>query len=347
MLTAVHGTDGARTVTARIDAQRRRTERSGTDRAFAARVLAQAGHGRDVRFDVEDDAFRLPFRFRYRTRRDGCVSLVTASTTSGFSGVFEPIDRIVVGWSSTGGVHIAVEDGVVLETRPGTPVLMPTAGEFSVRAPKGTLQLVSIHRALLDQVCSSLGSAAPELPTRGAEPAVAALEHLRRCVEQVAVTATRDGFTSGTRNAAQVALVEAVLGAIGVRTAAVLRRAVTPSTVELAEAYLEGHCERTLCLADICDAVGVSPRTLQTAFMREHGVSPMTFLLRMRLDRVHAALESGSRHETSVSEAAMAWGFRHLGRFSGTYFRRFGEYPGQTLRASSGRCADGPERHAG
>ena len=55
------------------------------------------------------------------------------------------------------------------------------------------------------------------------------------------------------------------------------------------------------------------------------------------LDRVHAALESGSRHETSVSEAAMAWGFRHLGRFSGTYFRRFGEYPGQTLRASSGR----------
>lgn len=347
MLTAVHGTDAARTVTARIDAQRRRTERSGTDRAFAARVLAQAGHGRDVRFDVEDDAFRLPFRFRYRTRRDGWVSLVTASATSGFSGVFEPIDRIVVGWSSTGGVRIAVEDVVVVETRPGAPVLMPTAGEFSVRAPKGTLQLVSIHRALLDQVCSSLGSAAPELPTRGAEPAVAALEHLRRCVEQVAVTATRDGLTSGTRNAAQVALVEAVLGAFGVRTAAVLRRAVTPSTVELAEAYLEGHCERTLCLADICDAVGVSPRTLQTAFMREHGVSPMTFLLRMRLDRVHAALESGSRHETSVSEAAMAWGFRHLGRFSGTYFRRFGEYPGQTLRASSGRCADGPERHAG
>lgn len=163
----------------------------------------------------------------------------------------------------------------------------------------------------------------------------------------MAVTATRDGFTSGTRSAAQVALVEAVLGAFGVRTAAVLRRAVTPSTVELAEAYLDGHCDRTLCLADICDAVGVSPRTLQTAFMREHGVSPMTFLLRMRLDRVRAALESSGRHETSVSEAAMAWGFRHLGRFSGTYFRRFGEYPGQTLRASSGRCADGPERHAG
>lgn len=347
MLTAVHGTDAARTVTARIDDRRRRTERSGTDRTFAARVLAQAGHGRDVRFDVEDDAFRLPFRFRYRTRRDGCVSLVTASATSGFSGVFEPLDRIVVGWSSTGGVRIAVEDGVVLETRPGTPVLMPTSGEFSVHAPKGTLQLVSIDRTLLDQVRSSLGAAAPDLPTRGAEPAVAALEHLRRCVEQVAVTATRDGFTSGTRSAAQVALVEAVVGAFGVRTSAVLRRAVTPSTVELAEAYLDGHCDQVLCLADICDAVGVSPRTLQTAFMREHGVSPMTFLLRMRLDRVRAALESSGRHETSVSEAAMAWGFRHLGRFSGTYFRRFGEYPGQTLRASSGRCADGPERHAG
>ncbi|PYY65220.1 hypothetical protein DEJ30_05285 [Curtobacterium sp. MCPF17_003] len=347
MLTAVHGTDTARTVTARIDAHRRRTERSGTDRAFAARVLAQAGHGRDVRFDLEDDAFRLPFRFRYRTRRDGCVSLVTVSATSGFSGVFQPNDRIVVGWSSTGGVRVAVDGGVVLETRPGTPVLMPTSGEFSVRAPKGTLQLVSIDRSLLDQVGSSLGAAAPGLPTRGAEPAIAALEHLRRCVEQVAVTATRDGFTSGARTGAQVALVEAVLRAFGVLTPAVLRRAVMPSTVELAEAYLEGHCDRPLCLTDICDAVGVSPRTLQTSFMREHGVSPMTFLLRMRLDRVHAVLESSSRHETSVSEAAMAWGFRHLGRFSGTYFRRFREYPGQTLRASSGSCADGPERHAG
>jgi AraC-like DNA-binding protein len=347
VLTAVHGTDAARTVTARIDAQRRRTERSGTDRDFAARVLAQAGHGRDVRFDVDDDAFRLPFRFRYRTRRDGSVSLVTASATSGFSGVFEPIDRIVVGWSSTGGVRIAVEDGVVLETRPGTPVLMPTSGEFSVRAPKGTLQLVSIDRSLLDRVCASMGAAAPGLPTRGAEPAVTALEHLRRCVEQVAVTATRDGFTSGTRTGAQVALVEAVLGAFGVRTPAVLRPAAMPSTVELAEAWLDGHCERPLSLADICDAVGVSPRTLQTSFMRDHGVSPMTFLLRMRLDRVHAVLESSSRHETSVSEVAMARGFRHLGRFSGAYFRRFGEYPGQTLRASSGRCADGPERHAG
>jgi hypothetical protein len=53
VLTAVHGTDAARTVTARIDDRRRRTERSGTDRTFAARVLAQTGHGRDVRFDVE------------------------------------------------------------------------------------------------------------------------------------------------------------------------------------------------------------------------------------------------------------------------------------------------------
>ncbi|WP_214532576.1 AraC family transcriptional regulator [Curtobacterium flaccumfaciens] len=347
MLTAVHGDDAARTVTARIDTQRRHTERSGTDRSFAARVLAQAGHGRDVRFDVDDDSSRLPFRFRYRTRRDGCVSLVTASATSGFSGTFEPVDRIVVGWSSTGGVRIAVQDGAVLETRPGTPVLMPTSGEFSVRAPTGTLQLVSIDRSLLDQVRSSLGAAAPELPDRGAEPAAGVLEHLRRCVEQVAVTATRDGFTQGARTSAQVALVEAVLGAFGTRVPVILRRAVTPSTVELAVAYLEGHCDQQLCLADICDAVGVSPRTLQTAFMREHGVSPMTFLLRMRLDRVRAALESGSRQETSVSEAALTWGFRHLGRFSGTYFRRFGEYPGQTLRASSGACAAGPERHAG
>ncbi|MBF4616040.1 helix-turn-helix transcriptional regulator [Curtobacterium sp. VKM Ac-1376] len=346
MLTAVHGTEDARTVTARIDGRRRRTERSGTDPVFAAGVLARAGHGRDVVFDTEDDRFRLPFRFRYRTRRDGHVSLVTVAVTSGFSGVFESADRVIVGWSSTGGVRIALDGAVVLESRPAAPVLMPTVGTFSVHAPKGTLQLVSIDRVLVDRVSERLRGTAPVLPVRGAEPDREALEVLRRSVEAVAVTVTRDGATREARAGAQVALVEAVLGAFGARDADVALRSVAPSTVELAEAYLDGHCGQVLCLADICDAVGVSPRTLQTSFMREHGVSPMTFLQRMRLDRVHAALQSGNRHETSVSEVAVEWGFRHLGRFSGTYFRRFGEYPGQTLRASSGRCADGPERRA-
>jgi AraC-like DNA-binding protein len=347
VLTAVHGTDTARTVTARIDRQRRRTERSGTDRDFAARVLASSGHGRDVVFDAEDDRFRLPFRFRYRTRRDGHVSLVTAAVTSGFSGVFRSADRVIVGWSSTGGVRIAVDGSVVLESRPATPVLMPTEGEFTVHAPKGTLQLVSIDRELVDRVCEQLRGTAPELPTRGAEPDPDALGVLRRSVETVAITATRDGVTRDARAGAQVALVEAVLGVYGQQHLTTVRPSVAPTTVELAEAFLDGHCGQPLCLGDICDAVGVSPRTLQTSFMREHGVSPMTYLQAMRLERVHAALQSGNRHETSVSAVAREWGFRHLGRFSGSYSRRFGEYPGQTLRAASARCADGPERRAG
>ncbi|ROP74027.1 helix-turn-helix transcriptional regulator [Curtobacterium sp. PhB115] len=337
MLTAVHGTDDARTVTVRVDDVRRRTEHSGTERGFAARVLAGAGHGHHVVFDTDHDRFR----FRYRTRRDGCVSLVTASATSGFRGVFEPIDRVLVGWSASGGIRIGVEGTTVLETRPGVPVLMPTVGTFTVDAPAGTLQLVSIDRPLVDEARAGKPAGSHRLPQHGAEVESGALAELRHSVEVVAAAVADDDARARARFAAQTALVDAVLLAFGSPDAADADgpRLEMPSTVELAEAYLDGHCRAVLTLTDICGAVGVSPRTLQTSFMRQYGVSPMTFLQGMRLDRAHAALQSADRHDTSVGEVAQEWGFRHLGRFSGNYLRRFGEYPGETLRGATGRRA--------
>jgi AraC-like DNA-binding protein len=36
---------------------------------------------------------------------------------------------------------------------------------------------------------------------------------------------------------------------------------------------------------------------------------------------------------TTVADAARAWGFSHLGRFSAAYAARFGEYPSETLQS--------------
>ncbi|QQD77222.1 AraC family transcriptional regulator [Curtobacterium sp. YC1] len=338
MLTAVHGPDTARTVFVRIDRMRGRTERSGTDRAFAERVLARAGHGSDVVVD----ASRRPFRFRYRTRRDGPVSLVTVSVSTGFSGLFRPAGRVVVAWSTAGGVRVEADDGTVLETRPGTPALLPTVGPFTVQVPPGTLQLLSIDRALVERVLRDGSSGGRTvLPESGAGPDESGTPALRRAVEAVAVASGSDTTTVETRATVQWALVEAVVGTFGVRRPGTVGRSTRPSTVELAEAYLEEHCALALTLADVCDAVGVSPRTLQTAFVRTRGTSPMAYLQQVRLDRVHAALLAADRREASVSEIAVRWGFRHLGRFSGTYLQRFGEYPAQTLRAT--REEDGDE----
>ncbi|WIE85112.1 helix-turn-helix transcriptional regulator [Curtobacterium sp. MCPF17_021] len=320
MLTAVYGPDHARTVSMRVDATRRRTEHSGTDAVFAAQVLARAGSGRDIVFG---DA-RESFRFRYRTRRDGQVSMVTLGTTSSFSGVFAPSGRVMVAWSQMGGVRITTSSAPRV-TRPGVPVLLPTVGPFTVTAPAGTLQLLSIDRTLFEQQQRRRGTRLPEF---GREASPETLVDLRDSIKAAAIVASDDHANTRRRRDTEVQLVDAVLHTFSEPEL----RLVRPSTVELAVAFLETQYARTITLTDICDAAGVSPRTLQTWFMQCHGISPMAFLQLLRLDRAQAALQAGNRGETSVATIAYDCGFRHMGRFAGAYLRRFNEYPTQTLR---------------
>ena len=59
---------------------------------------------------------------------------------------------------------------------------------------------------------------------------------------------------------------------------------------------------------------------------------PMAFVRERRLDEVRRRLLAGGREQTSVSNAALDFGFCHLGRFSADYRRAFGELPSETLR---------------
>ncbi|WP_329289292.1 AraC family transcriptional regulator [Streptomyces pseudovenezuelae] len=81
-------------------------------------------------------------------------------------------------------------------------------------------------------------------------------------------------------------------------------------------------------------AIGqVSLRTLQEAFRRDVGMSPMAYVQEVRLQRVHRQLRAAAPGTTTVTDVAHAWGFVHLGRFARRYRERFGESPSQTLRA--------------
>ncbi|MEU9166577.1 AraC family transcriptional regulator [Streptomyces sp. NPDC048420] len=77
----------------------------------------------------------------------------------------------------------------------------------------------------------------------------------------------------------------------------------------------------------------VSLRTLQEAFRRYVGMSPMAYVHEVRLQRVHRQLRAAAPGTTTVTDVAHAWGFVHLGRFARRYRERFGESPSQTLRA--------------
>ena len=76
----------------------------------------------------------------------------------------------------------------------------------------------------------------------------------------------------------------------------------------------------------------VSVRTLQEAFRKNLGMSPMTYVSEVRLQRVREQLKVSAPGTASVTDIAYRWGFAHLGRFARRYRARFGETPSQTLR---------------
>lgn len=117
-----------------------------------------------------------------------------------------------------------------------------------------------------------------------------------------------------------------------------------PSYVQQAEAYLRAHPGETIYVGGLCAALGVSERTLQHAFRRELGLSPLGFLRRCRLHDVHRDLlaAAGRGGEGSVAETARRHGFLHLGRFAAEYRAVFGENPSQTLAGRGTSRRDAP-----
>jgi AraC-like DNA-binding protein len=111
------------------------------------------------------------------------------------------------------------------------------------------------------------------------------------------------------------------------------RKDLLPKSVRRAREFLHQHADRAIALADVCDHVGVSARTLQLAFREHFGQSPMAYLRDVRLDQVHRHLQSADKACTSVTKVAMDWGFMHMGHFAASYQRRFHERPHETLKA--------------
>jgi len=102
-------------------------------------------------------------------------------------------------------------------------------------------------------------------------------------------------------------------------------------SVRRAEDYLHAHLEEPIKLRDLARSAGCGVRSLQLAFRRARGVTPMEALRRARLERARRALEHGEPW-ASVIDIAVQFGFNHPGRFAGLYERTFGQKPSRTLR---------------
>lgn len=102
--------------------------------------------------------------------------------------------------------------------------------------------------------------------------------------------------------------------------------------VRTVEALVMANSTAPLCVTDLCKLTAVSERRLEYAFKTVMGISPSSYLTRLRMHQVRKALLDGHPGKTSVTQEAVNWGFWHFGEFSGAYRKCFGELPSETLR---------------
>jgi AraC-like DNA-binding protein len=154
-------------------------------------------------------------------------------------------------------------------------------------------------------------------------------------------TATRqpDLFNNNRdeRVAAHVELLETLLATLGETNGFEADRSdrtrqAQSRIVKTAEDYALSRAGDRLYVSDLCRAAAVSERTLENAFREVMGMTPMAYLVRLRLHRVRQSLLAGTQGTTTVSAEAMKWGFWHFGEFSRAYKDCFGELPSDTLR---------------
>jgi transcriptional regulator GlxA family with amidase domain len=88
-------------------------------------------------------------------------------------------------------------------------------------------------------------------------------------------------------------------------------------------------------VVDLCRIADVNQRTLSRAFRVVRGTTPHHYLQALRLGEVKRVLSSEGG---SVTQAAMRFGFRELGRFAMQYRMAFGESPSETKRRGSVRA---------
>ena len=100
--------------------------------------------------------------------------------------------------------------------------------------------------------------------------------------------------------------------------------------VETARAWLHAREETAANLPDLAAAVSLSPFHLARAFKAAHGVAPMEYHARLRLDRARDLLREGA----SAAEVSDRLGYSEPSAFSRAFRRRWGMPPG-ALRATS------------
>lgn len=234
-------------------------------------------------------------------------------------------------------------NGAPLE--PGALLLFPPGGFYEGWSPPGYRWLSAfVPRDEARRLVRAAGAALPSL--HGARVlrsrvARADLAALRACTDDLGFERQRAAPTPLPADGARVlaGLWRRILLAgwtSGARVAPTRSLKRGESLLRSADRYLRDHLADPVYLADLARATGAPERTLEHAFRRRLGLTPMAYLTWLRMAAARRRLTERRTPPPAVTEAAHEVGFPHLGRFAAAYRRTFGEPPTTTLRAHAG-----------
>jgi len=101
--------------------------------------------------------------------------------------------------------------------------------------------------------------------------------------------------------------------------------------IKRTKAVLEKFGSETIHISKLAAQVGVSERTLRTAFNEYYQIGPCEFLKSRQLHAVRHDLLLSAPEEKTITDILTRWGVWEFGRFAGIYKRYFGELPSETL----------------
>lgn len=131
-------------------------------------------------------------------------------------------------------------------------------------------------------------------------------------------------------------LLERTIGAVRdarAEPAQTFTASVRQGIVQRARDYALSRPDEPVTVVELCLALRISRRTLQTCFHEMLGMSPHQYLRTLRLNGLRRDLRNAAG-AASVQALAGRWGFWHLSSCAADYRRLFGELPSATLRGA-------------
>lgn len=282
--------------------------------------------GRERRFDMVHNAAAIgpSVTLNYLTYGNGMR--ITPGTYEHFYLVKVPL---------AGTARVRVGSQVVHSTRSRASVGSPTEPVDMIWGDGCEQLLVYVRRTSVEELARDAGDTAPVVFDATMDLQTPAARAWLRLVHLAVddIEAGGELFRSGLAAVHFEQTLVSGLLALQPSSAQAVERPTRPCppVVRAVVDLIEDRPEEAWTIAGLARHAGVAPRTLQEAFQRELGMSPLERLRRTRLERARRDLVEADPARTSVTDVATRWGFFHLGRFAQTYREAYQELPSQTL----------------